>query len=225
MFDNLTARLTKTIENLRGRGRITEDNIGEAMREVRVALLEADVALPVIKTFIDSVKTKALGAEVASSLTPGQTFIGILHRELVELMGGPRAGINLRVQPPIVVLLAGLQGAGKTTTAAKLARWLIEREKKRVLLVSTDVRRPAAMLQLERLSEQVGAQYFAASAQDPPASIARAAVEAAKRGVFDVLIVDTAGRLHVDEALMNEVKEIDAAVHSTERRFVFDSVC
>src|SRR3984885_13569642 len=199
MFDNLTARLSRTIENLRGRGRITEDNIGEAMREVRVALLEADVALPVIKTFIESVKAKALGAEVASSLTPGQAFIGIIHQELVQLMGGPRAGINLRAQPPIVVLLAGLQGAGKTTTAAKLARWLIEREKKRVLLVSTDVRRPAAMLQLERLSEQVGAQYFAASASDPPANIARAAVDAAKRGVFDVLIVDTAGRLHVDE--------------------------
>jgi signal recognition particle subunit SRP54 len=224
MFDNLTARLTRTIENLRGRGRITEDNIGEAMREVRVALLEADVALPVIKTFIDSVKAKALGAEVASSLTPGQAFIGIIHQELVQLMGGPRAGINLRAQPPIVVLLAGLQGAGKTTTAAKLARWLIEREKKRVLLVSTDVRRPAAMLQLERLSQQVGADYFAASASDPPANIARAAVEAAKRGVFDVLIVDTAGRLHVDESLMAEVRDIDSAVHAAERLFVVDAM-
>src|SRR6201992_4099984 len=178
MFDNLTSRLSRTIENLRGRGRITEENIGEAMREVRVALLEADVALPVIKTFVESVKTKALGAEVASSLTPGQTFIGILHRELVDLMGGPRSGINLRVQPPIVVLLAGLQGAGKTTTAAKLARWLIEREKKRVLLVSTDVRRPAAMLQLERLAGQVNSQDFPSDSQDPPASIARSALEA-----------------------------------------------
>src|SRR5689334_4011909 len=224
MFDNLTARLSRTIETLRGRGRITEENIGEAMREVRVALLEADVALPVIKTFIDSVRAKALGAEVASSLTPGQAFVGILHKELVELMGGPRAGINLRAQPPIIVLLAGLQGAGKTTTAAKLARWLIEREKKRVLLVSTDVRRPAAMLQLERLAQQVGAQYFAASAQDPPTSIARGALEAAKRGVYDVLIVDTAGRLHVDEELMAEVKDIDAAVTATERLFVVDSM-
>jgi signal recognition particle subunit SRP54 len=224
MFDNLTARLSRTIENLRGRGRITEDNVGEAMRDVRVALLEADVALPVIKTFIESVKTKALGAEVASSLTPGQAFIGILHRELVELMGGPRAGINLRAQPPIVVLLAGLQGAGKTTTAAKLARWLIERERKRVLLVSTDVRRPAAMLQLERLAAQVGAQYFPASAEDPPANIARAAVEQAKRGVFDVLIVDTAGRLHVDETLMAEVRDIDAAVGAAERLFVVDAM-
>jgi signal recognition particle subunit SRP54 len=224
LFDNLTARLARSIESLRGKGRITDENVAETLREVRVALLEADVALPVVKTFIDGVKVKALGAEVASSLTPGQAFIGILHKELVELMGGPRAGFNLRAQPPIVVLLAGLQGAGKTTTAAKLARWLIEREKKRVLLVSTDVRRPAAILQLERLAEQVGAQFFPSSSSDPPANIARDALEAAKRGVFDVLIVDTAGRLHVDESLMDEVKEIDAAVHSTERLFVVDSM-
>ncbi|HVW68704.1 MAG TPA: signal recognition particle protein [Steroidobacteraceae bacterium] len=224
MFDNLTARLARSIESLRGRGRITDENITETLREVRVALLEADVALPVVKTFIEGVKAKAVGAEVASSLTPGQAFIGILHKELVELMGGPRAGFNLRAQPPIVVLLAGLQGAGKTTTAAKLARWLIEREKKRVMLVSTDVRRPAAILQLQRLAEQVGAQYFPANASDPPANIARDALEQAKRGVFDVLIVDTAGRLHVDEGLMAEVREIDAAVHSTERLFVVDAM-
>jgi signal recognition particle subunit SRP54 len=224
MFDNLTARLTRSIENLRGKGRITDENVAETLREVRVALLEADVALPVIKSFIDAVKAKAVGVEVASGLNPGQAFIGILHRELVELMGGPRTGFNLRAQPPIVVLLAGLQGAGKTTTAAKLARWLIEREKKRVLLVSTDVRRPAAMLQLERLAEQVNAQYFPASAETPPATIARDALEQAKRGVFDVLIVDTAGRLHVDESLMAEVREIDAAVSSAERLFVVDSM-
>ena len=224
MFDNLTARLTRTLDNLRGRGRITEENIGEALREVRVALLEADVALPVIRTFIESVKAKALGTEVASSLTPGQAFIGILHRELVELMGGPRAGINLRAQPPIIVLLAGLQGAGKTTTAAKLARWLIERERKRVLLVSTDVRRPAAILQLQRLAEQVGADFFPSSAQDRPADIARAALDEAKRGVYDILIVDTAGRLHVDTELMEEVREIDAAVCAVERLFVVDSM-
>src|SRR4030088_722074 len=224
MFDNLTARLSRTIETLRGRGRITEDNIGEALREVRVALLEADVALLVIKPFIEAVKTKAVGAEVASGLNPGQAFIGILHRELVDLMGGPRAGFNLRAQPPLAVLLAGLQGAGKTTTAAKLARWLIEREKKRVLLVSTDVRRPAAMLQLERLAEPVEATYFAASAEDPPANIARDALEQARRGVFDVLIVDTAGRLHVDEGLMAEVREIDSAVGSAERLFVVDAM-
>jgi signal recognition particle subunit SRP54 len=224
MFDNLTARLARSIEALRGKGRITDENVAETLREVRVALLEADVALPVIKTFIEGVKGKALGAEVASSLTPGQAFIGILHKELVELMGGPRAGFNLRAQPPIVVLLAGLQGAGKTTTAAKLARWLIEREKKRVLLVSTDVRRPAAILQLQRLSEQVGANFFPSNSSEAPAKIAADALEQAKRGVFDVLIVDTAGRLHVDESLMDEVKQIDAAVHSTERLFVVDSM-
>ena len=224
MFDNLTARLARSIENLRGRGRITDENITETLREVRVALLEADVALPVVKSFIDGVKSKALGAEVASSLTPGQTFIGILHKELVELMGGPRAGFNLRAQPPIVVLLAGLQGAGKTTTAAKMARWLIERERKRVLLVSTDVRRPAAILQLQRLAEQVGAQFFPSDASQAPTKIAVDALEQAKRGVFDVLIVDTAGRLHVDEGLMAEVREIDAVVTSTERLFVVDAM-
>jgi signal recognition particle subunit SRP54 len=224
MFDNLSARLTRTIETLRGRGRITEDNIQEALREVRVALLEADVALPVIKGFIERVKTKALGAEVSASLTPGQAFIGILHREMVELMGGARAGFSLRAQPPIVVLLAGLQGAGKTTTAAKLARWLIEREKKRVLLTSTDLARPAAILQLERLAEQVGAAFFRAPAGVSPPQIAHAALDEARRGVFDILIVDTAGRLHVDEALMQEMRAIDAAVAATERLFVVDSM-
>ena len=224
MFDNLTARLARSIETLRGKGRITEENVAETLREVRVALLEADVALPVVKTFIEGVKTKALGAEVAQSLTPGQAFIGILHKELVEIMGGARAGFNLRAQPPIVVLLAGLQGAGKTTTAAKLSRWLIEREKKRVMLVSTDVRRPAAILQLERLAQQVGATFFPSSASEAPAKIATDALEQARRGVFDVLIVDTAGRLHVDESLMQEVKDIEAAVQSTERLFVVDSM-
>ena len=224
MFENLTARLARTVESLRGKGRITEENVGESLREVRMALLEADVALPVIKTFIESVKTKALGAEVAQSLTPGQVFISILHRELVELMGGAAEGFSLRAQPPIVVLLAGLQGAGKTTTAAKLARWLIERQRKRVLLVSTDVRRPAAILQLERLAQQVGAEFWRAADGVAPPEIARAAVEQARRAVADVLIVDTAGRLHVDETLMNEVREIDAAVKPAERLFVVDSM-
>jgi signal recognition particle subunit SRP54 len=225
MFDNLTQRLTHTLNSLRGRGRITEENVTETMREVRVALLEADVALPVIKRFIDSAKARALGAEVTGSLTPGQAFIGILHRELVEVMGGARAGFSLRAQPPIVVMLAGLQGAGKTTTAAKLSRWLIEQQaRKRVLLVSTDVKRPAAMLQLERLAQQVGAEYFPADAQTPPPEIARAAAEAARRGLFDALIVDTAGRLHVDEAMMEEVRQIDAAVHPHERLFVVDAM-
>src|SRR5215471_3627159 len=224
MWDNLTARLSRTIEGLRGRGRITEENVAETLRETRIALLEADVALPVVKAFIESVKAKALGQEVLSSLTPGQAFIGILHAELVQLMGGGGARWALRAQPPVVVLLAGLQGAGKTTTAAKLARWLIERDKRRVLLASTDVRRPAAMLQLERLAAQVNAEYFAAAPGSTPAQIARAALERARSGVFDVLIVDTAGRLHVDEELMAEVRDIDAAVGAAERLFVVDSM-
>ena len=224
MFEALTGRLSRTLDSLRGRGRITEENIGEALREVRVALLEADVALPVIKTFLEAVKTRALGAEVAQSLTPGQAFIGILHRELVALMGGGGEGFQLRAQPPVVVLLAGLQGAGKTTTCAKLARWLIEGQKKRVALVSTDVRRPAALLQLQRLAEQVGAHYLPADPKAPPAEIARVALEEARRGVFDVLIVDTAGRLHVDEALMDEVRQIDRAVMPAERLFVVDAM-
>ncbi len=161
MFANLTERLSKAANALRGRGRLTEDNIAETLREVRLALLEADVALPVVKTFIDAVKAAALGQEVVGSLTPGQAFIGVIHRELVAIMGGGRGGLNLRVAPPLVVLLAGLQGAGKTTTAGKLARHLIE-QKKRVLLVSTDIRRPAAVLQLERLAGQVGADFHPA---------------------------------------------------------------
>jgi signal recognition particle subunit SRP54 len=224
MFDSLTSRLSRTVDALRGRGRITEDNVAEVLREVRVALLEADVALPVIKQFIDQVKVQALGTEVASSLTPGQVFVSILHKELVALMGGAAAGFSLRAQPPIVVLLAGLQGAGKTTTAAKLARWLIETQRKRVLLVSTDVRRPAAMLQLERLAQQVGADYFPALATRPPRDIAVDALDHARRAVFDVLIVDTAGRLHVDAAMMEEVRDIDAAVSPTERLFIVDSM-
>ena len=224
MFDNLTQRLSRTVEALRGRGRITEENISDTLREVRMALLEADVALPVVKKFIDQVKTQALGAEVNASLTPGQVFISIINKSLIELMGGARAGFELRAQPPVVVLLAGLQGAGKTTTAAKLARWLIERQKKRVMMVSTDVRRPAALLQLERLSEQVGATYLKVDASTAPRKIAIDALEQARRGVFDILIVDTAGRLHVDEAMMNEVREIDAAVSPSERLFIVDSM-
>jgi signal recognition particle subunit SRP54 len=224
MFDQLTARLTATLESLRGRGRITDDNIAQALRETRIALLEADVALPVVKSFIETVRAKALGAEVTASLSPGQAFIGILHQELVALMGGGGAGFTLRAQPPVVVLLAGLQGAGKTTTAAKLARRLIESERKRVLLVSTDVRRPAAMLQLERLAAQVHAEYFAPDAGATPEAIAGAALTRARNGVLDVLVVDTAGRLHVEDELMDEVRRIDAAVGSAERLFVVDAM-
>jgi signal recognition particle subunit SRP54 len=224
MFENLSQRLSRTVQNLRGKGRITEDNVTETLREVRMSLLEADVALPVVKTFIESVRQKALGVEVTTSLTPGQVFVSILHRELVELLGGARAGFELRAQPPYVVLLAGLQGAGKTTTAAKLARWLIESRKKRVLLVSTDVRRPAAILQLQRLAAQVGADFREADPGDPPARIARAALEHARSRVYDVLIVDTAGRLHVDDELMAEVRQIEGAVTSHEKLFVVDAM-
>jgi signal recognition particle subunit SRP54 len=223
LFENLTARLSRTVDTLRGRGRITEDNVGESLREVRMALLEADVALPVIKAFIERVKQKALGAEVTASLSPGQAFVGILHRELVALMQGDRGRFELRAQPPVVVLLAGLQGAGKTTTAGKLARWLIE-QKKRVLLVSTDIRRPAAVLQLQRLAEQVGAGFFPTDVKQAPAIIARDALDAARKGVYDALIVDTAGRLHVDTELMEEVKQIERAVETHERLFVIDAM-
>jgi len=228
LFENLTARLSRTVDTLRGRGRITEENVGESLREVRMALLEADVALPVIKTFIERVKQKALGAEVTGSLTPGQAFVGILHKELVTLMGGEPGStkngrFELRAQPPVVVLLAGLQGAGKTTTAGKLALWLIN-QKRRVLLVSTDIRRPAAVLQLQRLSEQVGAGFFPTDVKNKPADIARDSLDAARKGVYDVLIVDTAGRLHVDTELMQEVQDIERAVETHERLFVIDAM-
>jgi signal recognition particle subunit SRP54 len=224
LFENLTQRLSRTVDTLRGRGRITEENVGESLREVRMALLEADVALPVVKTFIERVKQKALGAEVLSSLTPGQAFVGILHKELIALMSGDRGRFELRAQPPVVILLAGLQGAGKTTTAGKLAKWLIESQKKRVLLVSTDIRRPAAVLQLQRLSEQVDAGFFPTDVKQSPAVIARDALDSARKGVYDVLIVDTAGRLHVDAELMEEVKEIERAVETHERLFVIDAM-
>jgi signal recognition particle subunit SRP54 len=224
MFDQLTGRLSRAIEVLRGRGRISEDNVAETLREVRMALLEADVALPVVKSFIDSVKLDALGAEVASSLTPGQAFIGILHRQLVALLGASQAGFALNVQPPQVVLLAGLQGAGKTTTAAKLARWLKETQRRRVLLVSTDVRRPAAILQLQRLAESVGVDFLPSDSSQRPAAIAEAALDAARRGVYETLIIDTAGRLHVDTELMEEVRAIDRAVNAHQRLFVVDSM-
>ncbi len=223
MFQTLTQRLAGAVDALRGRGRLTEENVADTLRTVRTALLEADVALSVVKSFIDAVKLRALGEEVEKSLTPGQVFIKILHEELVRTMGEPAAGLNLRAQPPVVVLLAGLQGAGKTTTAAKLARTLIE-QKKRVLLVSTDVYRPAAIIQLEQLAAQVGAGFAPAAVGAAPVEIARAALDEATRGVFDVLIVDTAGRLHLDADMMREVQQIDAAVTPHERLFVVDSM-
>ncbi len=224
MFDKLTSRLASAVDALRGRGRLTEDNINDTLRQVRMALLEADVALPVVKTFIASVKERALGAQVQQSLTPGQVFIKILHEELVRAMGEPGAGLNLRAQPPVVILLAGLQGAGKTTTAAKLARLLMETHKKRVALVSADVYRPAAIKQLERLAEQIGAAFIPSDASQSPVAIATAALAEARRSLYDVLIVDTAGRLHVDASLMDEVVAIDRAVAAHERLFVVDSM-
>jgi signal recognition particle subunit SRP54 len=224
MFGKLTERLAAAVQTLRGRGRVTEENVAETLREVRMALLEADVALPVVKSFTDAVKARALGAEVATSLTPGQAFIGILHHELVRLLGASAAGFALNVQPPQVVVLAGLQGAGKTTTAGKLARWLKETHRRRVLLVSTDVRRPAAILQLERLAQSVGVDFFPSSGGDDPVAIASASLEAARRGVYQTLIIDTAGRLHVDAELMAEVQAIDRVALAHQRLFVVDAM-
>src|SRR6185369_1794841 len=189
----------------------------------RMALLEADVALPVVKRFIEAVKVKAVGTEIQGSLSPGQALVGVIHDELVAVMGGSAQRFDLRHAPPAVILLAGLQGAGKTTSAGKLARLLIE-QKKRVLLVSTDIRRPAAVLQLQRLAEQVGAGFFPTDVKQDPARIAAAALDAARKGVYDALIVDTAGRLHVDAELMEEVKQIDRAVETHERLFVIDAM-
>ena len=224
MFDKLSARLSAVVEGLRGRGRLTEENIGDTLRQVRMALLEADVALPVVKEFIDAVKARAIGLEIHKSLTPGQALVRVIHEELVRVMGEGVRPINLRTQPPAVVLLAGLQGAGKTTTAAKIALWLRERERKRVLLVSTDVRRPAAMLQLERLGAQLGIDVAAASPSESPLAIATRALEEARRGVYDALLVDTAGRLHVDEEMMAEVRELGASLKPVETLFVVDSM-
>ena len=224
MFDMLAERLGKAVDTLRGRGRLTEENIADTLRQVRMALLEADVAVPVVKAFTDAARARALGTEVMRSLTPGQAFIGVIHEELTRVMGEGHRGINLHAAPPVVVLLAGLQGAGKTTTAAKLARHLAEKHRRKPLLASTDVYRPAAMTQLERLAGQVGVDYFPAPANAEPAAIAASAVEHARRHQHDVVIVDTAGRLHVDEAMMQEVQAIDRAVAATERLFVVDSM-
>ena len=224
MFDKLSTRLGAVVEGLRGRGRLTEDNIADTLRQVRMALLEADVALPVVKDFVDGVKSRAVGLEIHRSLTPGQALVRVIHEELVRVMGEGVRPINLRTQPPAVILLAGLQGAGKTTTSAKLALWLRERERKRVLLVSTDVYRPAAMLQLERLGQQLGVDVAQAQPTEKPLAIATRALDEARRGLYDVLIVDTAGRLHVDEAMMAEVRDLGASLQPIETLFVVDSM-
>jgi signal recognition particle subunit SRP54 len=223
MLDNLTQRLTDVVKKLRGQARLTEDNIQEALREVRMALLEADVGLPVVKDFIARVKEKALGTEVVGSLTPGQALIGVVHAELTELMGGGNAALSFASQPPAVILLAGLQGAGKTTSAAKLARHL-KLGKKKVLLVSADVYRPAAMEQLATLARQLQIDYFPSDAQQAPRSIVEAARAHARRHFHDVLIVDTAGRLAVDQAMMDEIQALHAALSPTETLFVVDAM-
>ncbi|TCJ16327.1 signal recognition particle protein [Parasulfuritortus cantonensis] len=224
MFDNLSERLGRVVKNLRGQGRLTEANIQDALREVRVALLEADVALPVVREFIAKVKDKAMGQEVLQSLTPGQMLIGIVHKELAALMGEQAAPLSFASQPPAVFLMAGLQGAGKTTTCGKLVRLIRERGKKKVLLVSTDVYRPAAIDQLKTVAGQAEADFFPSTPDQKPIDIARAALDHARRHFHDVLIVDTAGRLHVDEAMMEEIKELHKALDPVETLFVVDAM-
>jgi len=224
MFDNLTQRLSQVVKTLRGEARLTESNVQEALREVRMALLEADVALPVVKDFITHVREKALGQEVMGSLTPGQALVGVVHRELAALMGGANSTLDLATQPPAIILMAGLQGAGKTTTCAKLAKWLNEQQKKKVLLVSCDVYRPAAIHQLETLARHLGAGFFPAGEGQRPLDIAAAALDHARRGYFDVLIVDTAGRLHVDEAMMQEIRELENTLNPVETLFIVDAM-
>ncbi|MGR6860774.1 signal recognition particle protein [Aliivibrio salmonicida] len=224
MFDNLTDRLSKTLKNISGKGRLTEDNIKETLREVRMALLEADVALPVVRDFVKRVKENAVGVEVSKSLTPGQEFIKIVQSELVSIMGDSNEALNLASQPPAVILMAGLQGAGKTTSTAKLAKLLKERDKKKVLVVSADVYRPAAIKQLEMLAGEVEVDFFPSSADQKPIDIVDGAISHAKLKFFDVVIVDTAGRLAVDTEMMDEIKQLHAHVNPIETLFVVDAM-
>jgi signal recognition particle subunit SRP54 len=224
MFENLSDRLSSTLKKVSGKGRISEQNVKDTLREVRMALLEADVALPVVKDFIGLVKARALGQEVMNSLSPGQAFIKIVNDELVAQMGAANDGLDLNAKPPVVILMAGLQGAGKTTSAAKLAKYLSEREKKKVMVVSADVYRPAAIEQLKTLSNEVGCLFFPSDISQKPVEIASAAVEAAKKQHADVLIVDTAGRLAIDEAMMAEIQQVHKAIGPTETLFVVDSM-
>ena len=224
MFDSLSQRLTQTMQKLRGKGRLTEDSIRETLREVRIALLEADVALPVVQSFIGQVKERALGQEVINSLQPGQALVKIVHDELVRVMGEENEALDLRASPPVVVLLAGLQGSGKTTTTAKLARLLKEQSKKKVMVVSCDVYRPAAIEQLETLATQVDVLFHPSSATDQPVAIAKQALDAARKQFVDVLLVDTAGRLHIDADMMDEIRQLHVAVNPHETLFVVDSM-
>lgn len=224
MFDSLSERLSATLKTLSGQGRLTEKNIEDSLREVRRALLEADVALPVVKTFIERVKEKAIGQNVLQSLTPGQALIGVVQAELTHLMGDANEALNLNVRPPAVILMAGLQGAGKTTTAAKLARQLIERHKKSVLLTSCDIYRPAAIDQLETLAGEVGADFYPSTSDQDPVKITKGAIDHAKRHHRDVLIIDSAGRLHIDDEMMAEITRVHAAADPVETLFVVDSM-
>jgi signal recognition particle subunit SRP54 len=224
MASALTDRLSRLVKTMRGQARITEANVQDMLREVRMALLEADVALPVVRDFVARVKEKALGAEVVGSLSPGQALVGIVNRELAATMGEGVADLNLAAQPPAVILMAGLQGAGKTTTTAKLARHLIDKRKKKVLTVSADVYRPAAIEQLKTVTKQAGAEWFASSANDKPVAIALAALDHARRHYADVLLVDTAGRLAIDAAMMQEIAELHAALNPVETLFVVDAM-
>jgi len=223
MLDNLTARLSRIVKTIRGEASLTEANVQDALREVRVALLEADVALPVVKEFIAAVREKALGEDVVGSLTPGQALVGVVHRELAHLMGDANAGLNLAVQPPAVILMAGLQGSGKTTTSGKLAR-LLREDKKKVLLVSCDVYRPAAIEQLKTVAAQAGADFLSSTPDEKPLAIAHRALEHAKTRYFDVLIVDTAGRLAIDKAMMKEIAELHGALNPIETLFIVDAM-
>jgi signal recognition particle subunit SRP54 len=224
MFDNLSQRLQQTFKRVRGQGRLTEDNMRDTLREVRVALLEADVAVPVVKIFVDRVRERAAGQEVLTSLTPGQALVKVVYDEMVALMGSANDDLNLAARPPAVILFAGLQGAGKTTTVAKLARRLRTRDHKSVLVTSADVYRPAAIDQLRKLAHATEVEFFDSTPQQDPVDIARAAVEAARRKLIDVVLIDTAGRLHVDEAMMQEIRALHAAVDPVETLFVVDSM-
>ena len=224
MFDNLTDRLSRTIKGLRGQGRLSEDNIKDALRDVRMALLEADVALPVVKDFIERVRERASGQEVLKSLSPGQLLVKVVNDELIHTMGEANDGLNLSVQPPAVILMAGLQGSGKTTSTAKLARMLREREKKSVLVASCDIYRPAAIEQLQTLAREVGVEFFPSRTDQDPVSIAENAITHARKQHLDVVIIDTAGRLHIDEEMMSEIRRVHAAVNPVETLFVVDSM-
>ncbi|MFT6985777.1 MAG: signal recognition particle subunit SRP54 [Psychromonas sp.] len=224
MFENLTDRLSKTLKNISGKGRLTEDNIKDTLREVRMALLEADVALPVVRDFIEAIKKRAVGQEVAKSLSPGQAFIKIVQNELELAMGEVNEALDLATQPPAILLMAGLQGAGKTTTVAKLARLLKTRDKKSVLVVSADIYRPAAIKQLETLAAEVDVEFFPSDISQKPIAIANAAIDYAKKKFIDVVIVDTAGRLHVDNEMMDEIKDLHGAIKPVETLFVVDAM-